>query len=109
MITYYDKTGKEITEQEWELLFTEYGYEQVRRSILAAKKRRFVVSTVWLGKSNNGGKSGIFQTRVLTFDNKTRIMEEPEYQGSYDSQINAGKGHEKIVDRIVKDKEAKYV
>jgi hypothetical protein len=38
MITYYDKAGKEITEQEWELLFTEYGYEQVRRSILAAGK-----------------------------------------------------------------------
>lgn len=109
MITYYDKDGKEINEKEWELLFTEYGYEQVKRAILGAKKHKYVVSTVWVGKSVDGGKSGIFQTRVLTFDTKTRIMEEPEYQGSYDSVFKAKKGHEEIVDRIVKDKGARYV
>ena len=109
MIHYYNKEGKSIEEKEWELLFTEYGYEQVKRSILSAKKHKYVVSTVWVGKSKDGGKSGIFQTRVLTFDNKTRIMDEPEYQGSYDSVFKAKKGHDEIVDKVVKDKGAKYV
>ena len=111
MLSYYDIEGNQITQQQWELLFIEYGYQTVKRTILSDHKVRLTVSTVWTGVTNSDVENPmIFQTKVLSSkEGKIRFLEDPEYTNRYTSETSAKCGHEKVVSRVIEKTGAKYV
>jgi len=99
-LKYYDKTGKEITEEEFGKLFTNPFYKIISRTKLPDGK---IVSTVWLGLNHSidENKPLIFETMV--FPNEDDFHE--LYCERYSTEQEAIEGHLRIVQKFLKGEE----
>ena len=91
---YYDKQGKEITQEEWGRLLESPEYKIVNQDKLGG----YIVSTVWLGLNHNfsGGDALIFETMV--FDTAGNDLEMERYH----TLEEAEKGHKEMINKFKK-------
>lgn len=93
--TYYDRDGKEITQEEWMSLTDTKSYKTIGHFEVLANGERISVSTAWIGADYDGTGQRLYETMVFNGRNNglTRF---------YDTELSAMLGHHDVVD-IVQD------
>ncbi len=93
--TYYDRDGKEITQEEWGSLTQDKSYKTIGSFQVLANGEKISVSTSWIGADYDGTQKRLYETMVFNGRNNglTRF---------YATELEAMLGHHDVVD-IVQD------
>lgn len=88
-LSYYDRQGNQITDQEYYTLFSDPEYQSIGKTVVG----NYMISTVWLGLDHGyTGRPMIFETMV--FPDETWDEVECERYATEDAAI---RGHFKMV------------
>lgn len=95
-----DRQGRPLTIEQWSRMFADRAYKRVASTTV----RRLWVSTVWMGMDHGyGNKPLYFETMVFPAPGSKRYRNRPwmeEYVERYTTELEARRGHQRIVDRI---------
>jgi hypothetical protein len=98
---YYGRDGRQLTLDEWSVLFDDDEYKQVAETTID----NLWVSTVWLGLDHNiwgHGPPLIFETMV--FDRGDGTSPWDMDQARYSTEEAARRGHEQMVEQVRRSK-----
>ena len=95
MSTYYDRSGRQLTLDEWSQLMEDDEYKVVERTHVGP----YLVSTVWLGLNHNwwGGPPLIFETMVFDQGPGTERPHHDHEMERYSTEAQARAGHDQMV------------